>query len=114
MQDINEEQLSIPILDLGAATREEVNESYLTSMGGIIKFILRRMFAPGSGPNFFRVRGTRPQINSFLDTLTAEKKYLSSFSKFGLHSPMTYKNSRQLAGAVRGFEKETGLKWPFK
>ena len=114
MQDINEEQLSTPVLDLNIAQRGEVSESYLTSLGGVIKFILRRMFAPGSGPNIFRLKGTRSQINSFVGAVSAEKKYLNSFSKLGLHNPATYKNSRKLAGAIRSFEKTTGLKWPVK
>jgi len=114
MQNINEDQISIPVIDLGAARKGQVNESYLVALGGMIKYVLRRMFAPGSGPKFFKVRGTNSEINSLLKAIGAEKKYLDSFMKFGLDDPKTYKNSRKLAGATKGFEKITGLKWPLK
>jgi len=114
MHNINEDQILIPEIDLGAARKNQVDESYLVALGGVIKYIMKRMFVPGGGPRSFKARGTRSEIDSFLKALGAEKKYLDSFMKFGLDSPKTYSNSRKLAGAAKSFEKITKLKWPFK
>ena len=115
MHNINEDQILIPEIDLGAARKNQVDESYLYALGGVIKYIMKRMFVPGGGgPPSFKARGTRSEIDSFLKALGAEKKYLDSFMKLGLDNPKTYSNSRKLAGAARNFEKVTKLKWPFK
>tara|TARA_Y100000310_G_scaffold258809_1_gene267332 strand:+ start:1156 stop:1500 length:345 start_codon:yes stop_codon:yes gene_type:complete len=114
LQEINEEKLETPIVDLTAARTGKLDESYLTALGGIIKYIMRRMFNPGSGPGSFRIRGSRSEADAFLKALGAEKKYIDSFMSHGLDNPMTYKNSRKLAGASRAFTQATGLKWPFK
>ena len=114
MQEINEDKLEIPVVDLTVARTGKLDESYLTALGGIVKYIMRRMFNPGAGPNSFTLRGSRSEADAFLQALGAEKKYIESFMKHGLNNPTTYLNSRKMADASRAFTKATGLKWPFK
>jgi len=113
MQNVNEEQLAPVIIDITAAKNNQVDESYLLAMGSAIKYVLQRMFSPGSAGSF-KVRGSRSEIDSFMKTLGAEKKYLQSYMKNGLNNPQTYKSGRKLSAAINNFKKVTGLKWPFK
>jgi hypothetical protein len=82
------------------------------SMGAQIKYILQAMFGGFSIP--LKVKGNRRELDSFIKTLSNERKYMSAYLKYGLDDPRTQKNKYLLANAVKGFEKETGIKWPFK
>jgi|TARA_R110002153_G_scaffold162529_1_gene315083 hypothetical protein len=61
-----------------------------------------------------RLLGTTSQINSFMKTLSGEKRYMDSYLKNGLDDPKTMSSKYSLATSVKRFEKETGLRWPFK
>lgn len=60
------------------------------------------------------LRGTQAQVDSFFDALRRERRYMNSYVKHGLNDPKTLNYRHRLDGAVGRFEKETGLKWPFK
>jgi len=60
------------------------------------------------------VKGTQQQVEAFFQALKGEKRYMDSYLKYGLGDQRTMSNRHDLMGAVRGFEKETGLRWPFK
>ena len=62
----------------------------------------------------FSVRGTTTQVDSFMAALSGEKSYMNSYIKHGLNDPKTLNHRHRLEGSVGKFEKETGLKWPFK
>ena len=82
------------------------------SLGRQIKRILGAMFG-----NYFlptTVKGTKKEIQSFLDTLVKEKKYMGAYLKYGLNDPRTYRSKAVLNNATRSFERTTGIKWPFK
>ena len=114
MQDkINEDQLSTVVIDLGAARRGEVNESYLTVLGTGIQYALEQMFA-ASPQGSLKLKGAPAEIQAFLATLGAERNYIDSFKRYGLDNPNTYSDGRRLSNAARDFERKTGLKWPFK
>jgi hypothetical protein len=53
-------------------------------------------------------------VNNFLRTLSAEKNYMQSYKRYGLADQRTYNNKYELDRAVKNFEQETQLKWPFK
>ena len=61
-----------------------------------------------------RIRGTQNQVDSFFDALKNEKKYMDSYVKNGLNNSRTLGLRHRLERAVASFEKETGLRWPFK
>ena len=103
----------VPIgINLKAKEEGLLNESYLAMMGGAIKTILTGMFGGGSVP--VRIAGTRKQVNSFKSALGNEAKYLKSMKRYGLEKPETLRTKAQLDRAIKSFERETGIKWPFK
>jgi hypothetical protein len=60
------------------------------------------------------ISGTQAQIESFFKALQNEKRYMDAYMKYGLGDSRTMSNKGNLDKAVRGFESETGLRWPFK
>ena len=103
----------IPVeIDLNAAKKGEISESFLRIMGGFIETIMGRMFGTNAVP--ISIRGTRSQIDAFGKTLQGEKRYMQAYQKYGLNDPQTYNSKYALDRAIQGFERETGIKWPMK
>tara|TARA_R110000824_G_scaffold297276_1_gene485485 strand:- start:406 stop:735 length:330 start_codon:yes stop_codon:yes gene_type:complete len=109
MTNINEEKLAPIEINLNPET---IDEGYLAALGGQLQLLLKMMFGGSLLPT--AVRGTERQVSAFARALGNEKKYLQSFEKHGLSDKRTLGNRHQLEKAVAGFEKETGIKWPFK
>lgn len=105
-------QLEHMTIDLGVSRRKELNEFVLTALGGQIELLMRRLFGGGSIP--VSIRGTSNEINAFTKALSHEKKYMEAYTKYGLDNPRTFKNRYSLESAVKDFERQTGIKWPFK
>ena len=87
-------------IDLTKNSLNEYGGSYST-LGNSIKLLLGAMF-------------NNIEIQSFLDTLVKEKRYMAAYLNYGLDDPRTYRNKAVLDGATRNFERVTGIKWPFK
>lgn len=100
------------VIDLTAAQNGELNESWLSMFGGGIKMILQRMFGGEKIPLI--VRGNKRQVKDFTRTLAGEKRYYKDYVKYGLDDPRTYRSKYALQGAVKKFERSTGIDWPFK
>jgi len=60
------------------------------------------------------IRGTQSQVETFFNALRKEKNYMDSYMKYGLDDSVTLRNRHKLDRSVHDFERETGLKWPFK
>ena len=60
------------------------------------------------------VVGSSSQVDSFFEALNGEKKYMQSYVKNGLNDSRTLQSKHALDKSVKSFERETGLKWPFK
>jgi len=91
--------------------RQPINESFLRMFGSAIEALLGRMFGIN---NFnFKVRGTRAQIDSFLKAMSKEASYIKAVDKYGLKNASTYSSKSKLERAVKDFERETGISWPF-
>jgi len=89
-----------------------LKEVSLVQMGANLKYILQAMFGGTRFP--LEVKGTRTEIDKFVAALSKEKKYMNSYMKYGLGDPRTQRNKYALSNAVKSFERETGIKWPFK
>ena len=109
------DELTPIVVNLNAPKKEKLNESYLAMFGGAIEMMLQRMFGGTELAHDVRygVKGTPSQIAAFGDALTGEKKYMETFSKYGLSDPKSFRSRHDLERAVANFERETGLKWPF-
>ena len=103
------------IIDLEEAKLLKEYSASLVSFGAKVKKMLYNMFSE-SGESFtsFYIKGRRPDVISFGAALASEKKYMESYLKHGLNDPQVLKNRYSLERAVQRFERETGIKWPFK
>jgi len=90
----------------------KIDESFLIAMGARLRLVLNALFTGEFFP--VKVRGSQAQIDSFVRTLAGEKRYLSSFTQYGLNNPKTLRDKYRLKKSVKSFERDTGLVWPFK
>tara|TARA_R100001129_G_scaffold68935_1_gene47077 strand:- start:3125 stop:3457 length:333 start_codon:yes stop_codon:yes gene_type:complete len=103
----------VPIeINLNPTETDMLNESWLAMMGGAIQTILTGMFGGKTIP--VRISGTRKQVDSFKSALGNEARYLKSMKRYGLDKPETLKTKAQLDRAIKNFERDTGISWPFK
>jgi len=97
--------------DLNKQTINERSLSYST-LGRKLKRVLSAMFRGVSVPT--TVKGSKQDIQAFVDTLLKEKKYMMAYYNYGLDDPRTYGSKARLDSAIRNFEKTSGITWPFK
>ena len=103
----------VPIeINLNPTEADMLNESWLAMMGGAIQTILTGMFGGKTIP--VRISGTRKQVDSFKSALGNEARYLKAMKRYGLDKPETLRTKAQLDRAIKSFERDTGIKWPFK
>ena len=107
---IKEDKLAPIVIDL--TQKKEIDESWLLMFGQQIKGILKAMFGNVSIP--VQVRGSRSDVDSFARALGSEKDFISTLKRYGLDNPRTYRSKAKLANATSRFERQTGIKWPFK
>ena len=98
------------VIDLNDKT---INERLYTDFSYKVNRMLLDLYHAGADINP-TIRGTQAQIESFFKALRGEKRYMDSYIKHGLGDSSTMMNRRDLDRAVMGFERETGLRWPFK
>ena len=109
---LNEDKLTEIVIDFNEIRENELNESFLSMFGAWIKHILGAMLGGFNIP--VSVRGSKSEVQSFARAVGSEKKYIETAKRYGLDHPNTYKSQARLGTATKGFEKETGIKWPFK
>ena len=110
---MNEPNDLVPIeINLNPSETDLLSESWLAMMGGAIQTILTGMFGGKTIP--VRISGTRKQVDSFKSALGNEAKYLKAMKRYGLDRPETIKTKSALDRAIKNFESDTGIKWPFK
>jgi hypothetical protein len=114
MQDLNEEKLEEYVLDFNELRSNRLDEGLYSAMGSMIKLAIGAMFGHDIFPTNLRIKGTRKEADSFMAALKGEARYVKSARDHGLTDPKTFKSKNKLTTAVKGFEKATGLKWPFK
>ena len=103
----------VPIeINLNPTETDMLNESWLAMMGGAIQTILTGMFGGKTIP--VRISGTRKQVDSFKSALGNEARYLKAMKRYGLDKPETLRTKAQLDRAIKNFERDTGISWPFK
>lgn len=112
MKEDQDKDLSTVVVDLGANRRGTLNESVLSIFAAWVQYLLEKMFMGSKIP--VKVRGNRLEVMRFTDTLVAEKRFMTAIKKYGLDSPLTFKNRAKLEKSIRLFEKETGMKWPVR
>jgi len=107
---IQEDKLAPIVIDL--TQKNNIDESWLRMFGENIKGILKAMFGNVSFP--VQVKGTSSDVRSFTRALGGERNYISALEKYGLDNPRTFRSKSELTKATSQFERDTGIKWPFK
>ena len=100
------------MFDLGVARKGQLNENILYVFAAWIEYLLAKMYKGRRIP--VKVRGNKLEVMRFTGALTAEKRYIDGIKKYGLDSPLTYKNRVKLQRQIKLFERETGIEWPIK
>ena len=99
------------VIDLNEIKNNSLNESYIRMYKNWVKELLNYFL---SGVNIpVVVKGSKKDVASFAKAFGNEAKYMKAIQKYGLDSDKTYSIKSKLDKAIYGFEKETGLKWPF-
>jgi hypothetical protein len=110
---MNKDNDLVPLeINLNAKAEGTLNESWLAMFGGAIDIVMRGMFGGRAVP--VSVTGTKKQISSFQKALGHEAKYLKAMKKHGLDNPASHRTKSSLDRAIKNFEKDTGIVWPFK
>ena len=109
---LREDKLNKIVIDLEELKKQTINESWIAMFGGWVQHVLDAMFGNYYIP--MEIRGSKSEVESFARTIGGEKKYIETARRYGLDHPTTYKSKAKLDVAVKNFEKDTGLKWPFK
>ena len=107
---IKEDMMAPVVIDL--TQKNELDESWLRMFGENIKGILKAMFGNVSIP--LQIKGSRTDVNSFVNAMHRERDFISTLKRYGLDNPRTYKSRANLNQATSAFERQTGIKWPFK
>ena len=95
------------------AKGKALNERVFSQFAGDVRMMLLSLYDSGIAIPIHLV-GRPEQIDSFVTALKKEKNYMDSYMRNGLDNHKTMSSKYQLDGAVKQFEYETGLKWPFK
>ena len=109
---LSEGKLVEIVIDFKRLRKKEINESFLAMFGGWVEHILKAMFGELNIP--VSIRGTDREVQSFAAAIGSEKRYIDVAKRYGLDHPSTYRSKAQLDAAAKNFQRETGIKWPFK
>ena len=109
---LNEGKIVEIVIDFNELRKNRLDESFLTMFGSWIKHLLGAMFGDFNIPG--TVRGSKRDIAAFASAIGSEKRYIDTARRYGLDHPTTYKYKSRLDTATKGFEKETGITWPFE
>ena len=104
---MSEESIVIDLND------KSLNERLYTDFSYKVNRMLLDLYHAGANINP-TIRGTQAQIESFFKALRGEKRYMDSYIRHGLGDSRSMMSRSDLDRAVMGFERETGLRWPFK
>ena len=114
MESLNEDKLKEIVIDFGEMRSTRLDEGVYSAMGSMIRLAIDTIFGYGFFPVELKVKGTEKEAKSFMNALSSEARYVKAAKDYGLNNPRTYKSKNKLENAIKGFEKTTGLKWPFK
>ena len=117
MNILNEDKIVNIKIDLDEMKKNKMDESFTMMFGSAIKLLMGYLTRRPGGHlkgGSYNVSGKRKDVKSFAKALGSEKKYLDAMKSHGLDDKKTFKHKSTLDRAIKGFEKTTGLKWPFK
>ena len=111
-ENLQEQELVQTVIDFNELRSKNMNEMFLQQFGAMVELVLDSVFSGTSLP--MAIKGSQGDVAAFAKAIGGEKKFIDSARKYGLNHPTTYKNKAKLNNAIKKFEKETGVKWPFR
>jgi len=90
-----------------------LSEEVYTHFSAQVYDALMQLYGAGMGTPMNLI-GTNAQIDSFSNALLKEKEYMDAMSKYGVNDSRTLALRPGISSTVTQFERETGLRWPFK
>ena len=114
MQSLNEDKIEEIVIDFQKMRSQQLNESFYNALGASIRLMIDSIFGYGFFPTKLKIKGTEREARAFVDAIKSEASYVKAAKDYGLTNPRTFKSKNKLTSAIKGFEKTTGLKWPFK
>ena len=100
------------VIDMDEWRATEMDESAFTRMLHKTRYMMNALLGGWDIP--LKVKGNPRDVKAFAKAANKEARYFAAYKKHGLNDPRTYRNKAHLDKAVGGFERKTGLKWPFK
>ena len=91
----------------------QLSEDVYSQFSAQVFDALMQLYGAGMGTPFSLI-GTNPQIAAFSQSLAQEKEYIDAITNYGVNDSRTLALRPAMADSVTNFEKETGLRWPFK
>ena len=112
---LNEDKLQPLVIDFATVRGDQINEDLIRNFANGVRLFLG-VLLDQNPVSFLKgvIRGTPREIDSFVKTMSSEKRYIEIARKYGLDDPRTAANSARLRSAISSFERETGVKWPIK
>ena len=109
---IKEEKLVEIEINFEQIKSNRLDEGFLRMFGSWTKTILNDMFGGHETPD--KITGKKSDVEAYARAIGGEKNYLSAVKRFGLDDRRTYQSKYKLDRAIKGFENQTGITWPFK
>lgn len=92
---------------------QNLQEDFAASEGSKFLLALQSMF--GYVPNAdIYVKGSMGSIAAFSNAMIKEKRYIEAIKRYGLSDPRVLSDKYKLQDAVKRFEQETHLTWPWR
>jgi len=91
---------------------DELNESWLATFGEWIKWFVKN--SKLNENKNIKLKGTKSQIDAFINALKEERKFFLLAQKEGFVSKSLIEQEKKTIEAVKKFEQETNIPWPIE
>jgi hypothetical protein len=92
----------------------QLNEALADAMSWWTSTLLKATYGSQGIELPFRLAGSRNELAALISAMGLERRYMADAQRYGLDNPVTYKTKNVLEKAIRDFEGQTGIPWPFK
>lgn len=119
MKDFSNSERNEIIIDLNKLKKtssmleeEELLENSAEQWGGDFTILMQRMFGQNGLP--VTVTGSANDVHQFTNIARNEFEFIKMVKLYGLDDPKTWAKKGELRNAVAQFQRETGIRFPFK
>jgi len=108
-------------IDFSKLKSTELNESFVAQWAADVKYVLKHVMSQPLLRNLEEteeektkvvIKGSKDDVEAFVDTIKKEKEYALEYLENGLGAETLPDIKLELEKSIHNFEKTTGLKWP--